>query len=233
MSNLLTKGGLVPGKLINKAKYTSTSDPTSQSEGIVFFMFNPYEYTIAKDASYTVTPVKGQNMGETSFDNGEPIKITLNLYFDSTDTLNNGDFKSVREYTKPLWHMIYIDENSRDTDKDKKGKPPRVEFRWGTYKFEGVVTNLTEKLTLFAEDGTPLRAEVSVTLQQHDDDKVTTSQVQSSWVTTAPKTSTLKAGDRLDLINAVSGTSSGMREVAAANGIDNPLNIPNGTDLIL
>jgi len=221
MSSLLTKGGLVPGTIKN----LNTSDKVS-------FMFNPFEYTISKSAKYEVTPVTGQNMGETSFQYGEPISISLNLYFDTTDTYSNGQYDNVRDYTELLWHMIYVDEDSRDAD-DNKGKPPRVEFEWGDNYFEGVVTKLSEKLTLFSETGTPLRAEVTIDMQQHDDSALTAAQAQPDWITTAPKTSTFNAGTRLDLINAVSGTSSGMRDVAEANGIDDPLNIPNGMDLIL
>jgi len=220
MSSLLTKGGLVPGTIKNL-----------QSNDIVSFMFNPFEYTISKSAKYEVTPVTGQNMGQTSFQHGEPISISLNLYFDTTDTYSSGQYDNVRDYTKLLWHMIYVVEDTRE--EDLKGKPPRVEFKWGEFYFEGVVTKLSEKLTLFSETGTPLRSEVTVDLQQHDDDSLTAAQAQPEWTTTAPKTSTFSAGDRLDLINAASGTSSGMREVAEANGIDNPLNIPNGMDLIL
>ncbi len=222
MASLLTKGGLVPATLTN----CITND-------VVSFMFNPFEYTITKTASYDVTTVTGQNMGEVSFKSGAPITISLTLYFDSLDsqTSPTATHKNVRDYTELLWHMIYVDEDTRE--EDLKGKPPKVEFEWGEVYFVGVVTKVSEKLTLFSETGTPLRAEVTVDLQQHDDEILTAAQAQPEWKTTAPKTSTFNAGTRLDLINMTSGTSAAMREIAEANNIDNPLNIPNGTNLIL
>jgi hypothetical protein len=216
MSRLLTKGGIVPGTLTN----LKTRDKVS-------FMFNPFEYTISKSARYEVTTVTGQNMGKTSFQSGQPINISLNLYFDTSDTYNNGRFENVRNYTKLLWHMIYVDESSRNKE-DKKGIPPRVEFQWGDNYFEGVITQLSEKLTLFSETGTPLRSEVSVSMQQHDDDKLTKAQAQPRWVTTAPSTSTFRSGERLDQISNSNGSSRPMREIASRNGIDNPLKVLAG-----
>lgn len=48
-----------------------------------------------------------------------------------------------------------------------KGRPPIVRFQWGsTSLFSAVITNITEQLTLFLPDGTPVRSKLAVTFQQ-------------------------------------------------------------------
>ena len=44
----------------------------------------------------------------------------------------------------------------------------RCEFAWGTFIFEGIVTQLTEELDYFAPGGLPLRAKVSVTITEQN-----------------------------------------------------------------
>lgn len=226
MSSLLTKGGLTPGKLI---------DLNDNKE--VKFMFNPFEYTLSKSTSWNETEQTGTNVPETTFKSGSAMSLSVTLYFDTLDTrTTSGTYTSVRDHTKNLWAMMLIDESQENTESGKS-EPPIVAFEWGEVYFKSVIKSMSEKLTLFSETGTPLRAEVQLSLEQYFDPADTPAQVpnQPSWTTTAPKTSTFTAGQRMDLMvsAAMSATSTAVRQVCAANNIDNPLNIPNGQHLLM
>ena len=63
--------------------------------------------------------------------------------------------------------MTKLSEKALKNQKDGKAEPiyPRlVQFTWGELKFSGVIEKFSFKLTLFDSDGTPKRAEVSLTL---------------------------------------------------------------------
>ena len=49
-----------------------------------------------------------------------------------------------------------------------KQAPPRVRFRWGTFELVGVMSSLTEELSLFAPSGAPLRAKLSIQIKEQD-----------------------------------------------------------------
>jgi hypothetical protein len=227
MTTLLTKGGLTPGTISTIKKSGSTPEIE------VKFMFNPSDYTLTKSSTFNETTVEGRNVPLVSFQSGSPMTLNLTLFFDTLDTrTDSGTYTSVRDYTFFLWKMMMIDTSVVHAV-TKKSEPPPVEFNWGNVNFKAVITSLTEKLTLFSETGTPLRAEMTVALQQFFDPDATPPQdpTQPTWTTTAPKTSTFTAGLRLDLVAAATAKAS-MRAIAAANNIDNPLNIPNGTNLL-
>src|SRR5262249_50854129 len=46
--------------------------------------------------------------------------------------------------------------------------PPRVQFKWGSFLVQGVMESANIDLDLFAADGTPLRAKVSVSIKGQD-----------------------------------------------------------------
>lgn len=218
VSSLLTKGGLKPGTITNLGNNKKVN-----------FMFNPFEYTISKSSTWNETTVTGRNVPLVSFQSGAAMTLSLKLYFDTQDTrTSSGTFTNVRNHTLNLWAMMMIDEDNVNSVSGKS-EPPAVAFEWGELYFKAVITRLTEKISLFSETGTPLRSELDITLQQYFDPNDTPPQVpdQPTWTSTAPKTSTLKLGDRLDNIAASSGTT--MRQLASSNNIDNPLRVTPGT----
>ena len=158
MSTLLTKGGLTPGKII---------DLNDNAE--VNFMFNPFEYTLSKSTSWNKTDQPGDNVPETTYKSGSPTTLSMTLYFDTLDTrTESGTYTSVRDHTLNLWKMMMIDETDENTESGKS-EPPIVAFEWGEMYFKSVIKSITEKLTLFSETGTPLRAEISLSLEQFFD----------------------------------------------------------------
>jgi hypothetical protein len=192
----LTRGWLIPAVLKN----TKTNEE-------VKFMFNPSDYKLSKSITYTTKPLKGKDVPAVEFQQGEAIKMTLKLLF---DTVHTG--KDVRKtYTAKLWKMVKVVPSQ---SADKKSTPPPVLFTWGSLTFKAVITSIDENVTVFAPDGTPLRSEVTVSLQEYSD----AAQAAASGSTTAVE------GDRIDHVAAsTTGSASTWRTVAGAAGLNNPL----------
>lgn len=211
---MTTKGGLVPAELLNVT-----------DGGTVKCHFNPYEYTLSKKNTWEKKPVKGKDLPQIRFKQGNAMTLKLKLYFDTLDST-----ESVSDVTEPIWKMMMVTDTNRHAQSDKSS-PPEVAFQWGKFRFDAVITRLTEKYTLFDEKGTPKRCEINITLEEIDKD------IPSSWTAganTAPRAVTMVEGSRIDNV-AASGasSSSSMRDVAAANNIDNPLRIPPGSNLTM
>lgn len=217
MVSNVTKGGLAPATITNLL--------TNEA---VKFMFNPYEYTITKQNTWQDKPVIGQNLPMVTFQQGGAETLNLTLHFDNQ--ASGGD---VRVFTAPLWKMMMIDEQSKNA-RSGKGQPPPVIFEWGKLHFKAVITNMSQKFLLFSESGVPLRCTVEASLRQYLDEADIAPQTSGqSGGGATPSSATVVQGDRLDHIAASSGGDTNHRQIAEANNIDNPLNVPAGTQLKL
>jgi contractile injection system tube protein len=210
----VTKGGLSPATITNLL-----------SNEVVKFMFNPYEYTISKQNTWQDKPVIGQNLPKVTFQQGGAETLSLTLHFDSQES--GGD---VRVFTEPLWKMMMIDAQSKNASSGK-GEPPPVMFEWGKLHFKAIITNMSQKFLLFNENGVPLRCTVEVSLRQYlDDADIAPQTVGQTGTGATTTTATAVQGQRLDNIAAANGGGN-PRQIAEANNIDNPLNVPPGTQL--
>ncbi len=216
-----TRSGLTPALLISKS---------SGAEGEqVPCMFNPYEYSVTKSNTYDPGSTKGLNIPRIRFQQGGAMVLKLNLVFDtyakSTDVTT--------EHTKKLWKMMMIDRGNINPTTNK-AEPPHCVFRWGRYEFEGVITQMSETLTLFNKEGVPVRSKVQMSLQQIVDAEGFPSQNPTSGGGVAPKSRTIYAGDRLDLIAWEEyGDCSKWRLLAEANEWVDPLHMRPGQTLIV
>ncbi|MBW4436949.1 MAG: hypothetical protein KME04_07425 [Pleurocapsa minor GSE-CHR-MK-17-07R] len=209
----LTRGGVTAGKIKNLLK---PSD-------VVNFMFNPFEYTITKQNTWTPNPTNSENAPRIQFSQGGAQTLTLVLFF---DTLAEGT--NVTDKTKKLWDMTMIDDTTRNSE-TQVGTPPDVEFSWGALVFRAVITQISEQYTLFKEDGTPVRSKVTVNLQQRIPEAATPAQDAGADSAASPAASAPATGsDRPD--NMVSNPDD-MRSAMANSGVDNPLNVARGTPI--
>lgn len=212
-----TRGGLAPAVLVNKN--TGESVPC---------MFNPYEYTIAKTNSYEQADTKGKNIPHIRFQQGGAQTLTLRLLFDTLDVSQD-----VRSLTARLWNMMMVDD-SRTDPRTGKSEPPHCMFIWGAFTFEAVITQMSEQIDLFLPSGTAVRSTIQISLQQVSDAFDILGQNPTSGGGIAPTTRTLDAGDRLDLIAYDAyGDSTRWRQIAEANGIDDPLHLRTGQLIII
>ncbi|HOR01192.1 MAG TPA: LysM peptidoglycan-binding domain-containing protein [Anaerolineae bacterium] len=216
-----TRGGLEPAVIRNLA--TGSADDT------VHCMFNPQEYTLSKANEYSAKPAKGKDLPAIIFAKAGAETLRLQLFFDTY-----ADQTDVRVHTDKLWKMMRVCEE-RTNASTNKGEPPHVLFSWGHFEFEAVITDITQKFTLFSDKGIPLRTTVDVTFQQITDSYAHHSpQNPTSGGGPAMRTYTVRAGDRLDLIAyQVYEDATQWRPIAQANGILEPHCLREGQRLII
>jgi hypothetical protein len=212
-----TRGGLEPAVIVN----TDTGEP-------VQCMFNPSEYTLSKQNRWERGETKGKNVPRLKFSQGGSQTLKLQLFFDTY-----ADEMDVRIHTEPLWQMMMVNSN-KINPRSKKGEPPAVMFQWGGLVFTAVITNMTQKFTLFFKDGRPARATVDITLEQLGDEGDFAAQNPTSGGGEAPKTRIIHAGERLDLIAFEEyDDATQWRRIAEANGLTHPLRLSPGQILVV
>lgn len=190
--------------------------------------FNPFEYSVSKSNTFQEDPKNNSDVAEVKFVKAGAQTLRLNLVF---DTYESG--KDVSLVTNQLWKLMEA-KTRKESDRTKKVPPPDVAFEWGGFRFTAVITNMTQKFTLFKYDGTPLRAKVDVTFVQYNDVNDYPKQNPTSGGGQIQRIWRVTQGDRLDTISAeVYGDSTKWRVIAEYNGIVNPMVLRNGQTLTI
>jgi hypothetical protein len=226
-----------PEKNLNKArlKWRTMVPPIG---GELVCQFNPSSLTITKENQWSGEKSPSFNAPYLQFGGGDSATYSLTLYFDSyssNDTRNEtGEPVDVREYTNQLlrlmmrgagYSMFLVPFSS----------PPSVTFVWGKIiLFSAVLEKADITYTMFAPDGTPIRAKADVTFKQNDFwDDILPFQNPSSR-TDARKTRIINSRQRLDQIAFEEyGDSRYWRLLADANQIDDPLSLYDGQLLVI
>ena len=195
-------------------------------------LFNPKEYTFARQNAWKFQNNKGANLPTPEFQNGQPTTMQLQLFFDTFET-----GEDVREaYTEKIWNMMRVNEDPKVQDpKTKKGRPPLVQFQWGNaWSFEAVITNIQQKFTLFLNDGTPVRAELTLTFHQVKDVAAFGKQNPTSGGMPGQRVRTVREGETIDRIAYDEyGDSTLWRQIAEANNLADPLRLKPGSTLVI
>jgi hypothetical protein len=114
---------------------------------------------------------------------------------------------------------------------EEKHEPPIVRLSWHGEVFQGFLERLDVTYVLFRPDGVPLRAKLSLTLLKSQ----TVEEMEKEEPTHSPdveKTWAARRGDTLAGISAVVYEDPRLwREIARANGIEDPRRLRPGTVL--
>lgn len=216
-----TVGGLQPAEIVECEE--SGDQIQVKGGGItVKCSFNPFEYTIKQSNKYEAKFKDGSNVPTMEFKGFNVKKLTLKLYFDTFEKKED-----VSLITRKLWELMQVNK-----DDEGKKRPPPVAFRWGTLEFFAVIDSISQKFTLFLQDGTPVRAEATISLSQHLDSNEYSPQNPTSGGGPLERVLQVRSGDRLDLIAAeIYGDAGKWRLIAAYNDITNPFSIRAGQTL--
>jgi len=193
------------------------------------FQFNPKELSISKSASWQ--PGKARDSATTGtpeFKGADPCKLTLELFFDATDTMDG----KVVSLVEQLFRCCVPTDKSL-SNPPKPGSPPLVLLRWGSVtSFAGFVTSVQAKYTLFTAEGTPIRATCSVSIQEMPGDPLKQNPTSGGRALTSVRT--VVSGDSLaSIAYREYGDPTMWRPLAAFNGIDDPLRLRLGATLLL
>lgn len=197
------------------------------STGRIAFQFNPNELTVKKAAKWNTEPSRGsKKAAPPEFQGAEPGKLTLEMFFDATDTMDDSVVKAVKS--------LFAACAPTDTSIGKsKPVPPLVVFHWGALDFfPSYITSVSAKYTLFTPEGTPVRATCTVDLQEMP--TPTAKQNPTSGSLTARRTHQLLEGETLaGVAYAEYGDPALWRPLADANGIDDPFRLIPGQTVML
>lgn len=190
--------------------------------------FNPQDFSITRKIAWKNNIKIGDDASALEFEGGEAQDLTIPLFFDTT---HNGE--DVRDSYEDLLGMAMIDDDKKNTTTNK-GEPPKVIFMWGGFlSFNAVITQITQKFLMFKANGTPVRAEVSVTFKQIGNEKREEPQNPTSR-SEARRTWVIHEGDRLDLIaHKEYGSATHWKHIAETNDLADPFNLQPGQILKL
>jgi hypothetical protein len=135
--------------------------------------FNPTEYSLSKGNQFAEIAIPGLDSPVVQFVRGDSEKMTLELFFDTTDDGTGADVTPVTTKMDAFYRLIKIDNEMH--------APAIVRVTWGDHfpntaagwqtsassVFDCVVESVERKFTLFNRDGVPLRATVSLSLSQY------------------------------------------------------------------
>jgi nucleoid-associated protein YgaU len=183
--------------------------------------FNPAEYSLQKGNQFASTPLPGLSNPIVSFVNGDADVLTMDLLFDTYTDRGSSD---VREETNKISVLLEIDPELH--------APPPVLFIWGPLRFKAVIERLSQRFTMFREDGVPVRATLSVTFREYTtvEDQLNPPRQSSDW----SKRRIIAENDRLCLIAGIEYEDpSEWRVIADANDIESPRLLQPGQEILL
>src|SRR5688500_18584854 len=181
-------------------------------------MFNPPEYSLEKTNQFAEIAIPGLGASLLQFVRGSPQSLTMDLFFDTTDS-----GVDVRLITNRLVGLTSLNPDTH--------APARLLFVWGTLIFPCVLERVSQRFEYFNALGMPLRARLNVTFKGHDllQDLVASIPLLSA---DRAKRRVFKQGDSLQRIAAEEyADPRKWRPIAEASGIDNPLTIWTGQGL--
>jgi nucleoid-associated protein YgaU len=137
--------------------------------------FNPTEFSMEKAAQIAEIAIPGIDSPVLQFVRGQNEKVTLELFFDTTEDGTAAGATSVTTKTNEFYALVKMS--------GEEHAPPRCRFGWGdefpglvnqtgtvsgTRKaFDCIVESIQQKFTLFSPEGVPLRATLSVSLREY------------------------------------------------------------------
>ncbi|HEU4347610.1 MAG TPA: LysM peptidoglycan-binding domain-containing protein [Actinoplanes sp.] len=208
-------------------------------------MYNPEELKLEQGNQFAEVGVPGLNASPVQYIRGKNRVLTMELFF---DTYESGE--DVRAYTSSIVALL-------DTQPQTLA-PPVLLFSLGRVQFRCVLTDATQRFTMFDRDGTPVRSTMSVRLQEYVDVSLEMSQglflgsptasalvnaipgrpiAAAVGVVTAAAASAVHVvlqGETLSAIAAAYlGDPGRWREIARANRIVDPFALVTGASLVI
>lgn len=139
------------------------------------FDFNPETLTLKVTASKAKDK---QRKGRQQVQHVGTSEATLSFeaVFDSTRPRDGADGRAVEQEekldvrlrTRGLAALIQQAETQPGGSADQQPAPKRVQFRWGSIIFNGLITQYQETFDYFSPGGVPLRSKLQITLTEQE-----------------------------------------------------------------
>ena len=143
-------------------------DGNNKSVFLVQFNPNSLSYSIhANQKSYKKIQEKREKEASSTTAQSDPTQNTSMAYLSVTlffhTYKNESSFTDVREDVSKLQNFLRNSGNDPSANQTIATSPTIV-FAWGTIAHKGFLDNFSVTYQMFASDGTPVQAEVSVTI---------------------------------------------------------------------
>jgi nucleoid-associated protein YgaU len=186
--------------------------------------FNPEEYTLNKDNNFASQGIPGLSGPLLQFVHGNMQTLEMELFFDTYDT-PSAQKRDVREQTNKIVRLMDIDSQLH--------APPVLRVSWASLQFDCVLARASQKFIMFLEDGTPVRARLTVTFNRFIEPEREAKEVNRQTADYS-KVHVVMQGETLSSIAAkVYENPQIWRPIAIANNIDNPRAIAIGQSLLI
>ncbi len=136
---------------------------------------NPKEFSLEKGVQLAEINIPGLDAPLQQFIRGQAEKLTIELFFDTTENGMGDDAVSVTKKTDEVYQLVKVESSSH--------APPIVNFIWNKHfsgdtlsaacssnqlrhSFKGVVESVKQNYTLFSPEGVPLRATINLVLRE-------------------------------------------------------------------
>ncbi len=189
--------------------------------------YNPSTLSIKGGASWSEGEEQAarRDLPRPQFAKPNPRTLRVELFLDDWESMSGDisrDVQTLFDWMRPRDHNGEV-------------RPPFLQFQWGTRRyFKAYLSNVDVTYELFRQDGTPVRATATVTLNEVPDDTGLLAQNPTSGGRSGRRTRVLAAGDTLHSLAVDEyGDASLWRGLAEANGVDDPLRLRNGTRVLV
>lgn len=198
--------------------------------------FNPTEFSLDKGAQIAEIAIPGLDSPLLQFVRGQNEKMTVDLFFDTTESGMGPGATSVTTLTDRVYELVKIEP--------ARHAPPLCSVLWNSKfpggdlsphagnqrrtEFQCVVESIKQKFTLFSPEGVPLRATLTLTLREYKTLEEQLRQLNLS----SPDRSHSHIMQQGETLSGVAGRyyrkPEEWRYIAEANGIEDPRRLATG-----
>lgn len=213
MSAALARARIVP--------FDATGRALEEGEAVPFD-FNPETLTLKTSAGQARDRAR-QGRQQVQHVGASEATLSFEAVFDATrpregardDPDGPPERLDVRRRTRPLARLVQADPTSQrggggGGGKNRQPAPRRVQFRWGSIVFNGLITQYQESFDFFSPEGVPLRSKVQITLTEQEFRYEIDSEARARQAAAAPP------------------APAGLREAAAAAGAERLTDLAGG-----
>jgi hypothetical protein len=185
-------------------------------------LFNPEEYTLNRDNNFASHAVPGLQSPLLQFVHGNMQTLEMELFLDSSEAADDPS-RDVRLQTERIVAFMTIDADLH--------APPVLRVIWGSLEFRCVLARVSQKFTMFLDDGRPFRARLNVTFNQYIDAEREGKEIKRQTADFT-KVHRVTQGETLSgIAGRFYNNPQLWRHIAEANDIDEPRSIRGGQPL--
>lgn len=217
-SEVLAKAKLIP---------MNGNQPNADENTHITVQFNPASLRL-NISNNTQADTSGGNSGNAAqYVDRSSSTLTLTLLFDTSVAREGIEANTdVRMQTNRIVSTFLVPQPAQG---QAPQAPARCRFQWGSFAFVGMLSSYAETLDFFAPEGIPLRATLALTLKEDRYEFQRDPSVSARRDALPPLFASVPSGATANQVTESAGKDgSQWRDMALANGVEDPRNMPPG-----